>query len=77
MNDPIEIVVNDKMQTDYRYILIQKTGAQFDPVFTPYYSPQQMLEMGAFEGVTSTIAPMNSQQNGLKMPRSAQSPIRP
>ena len=50
MNDPREIVVNDKMQTDYRYILTAKAGAQFDPVFTPYFSPQQMLEMGVFEG---------------------------
>jgi len=50
MNERTEIVVNDKMQTDYRYRLIEKAGAQFDPNFTPYYTPQQMLEMGVFEG---------------------------
>jgi hypothetical protein len=50
MNERTEIVVNDKMQTDYRYRLSEKAGAQFDPNFTPYYTPQQMLEMGVFEG---------------------------
>lgn len=50
MNNHREIVVNDKMQTDYRYILTAKAGAQFHPNFTPYYAPQQMLEMGVFEG---------------------------
>jgi len=50
MNERREITVNDKMQTDYRYILSESAGAEFDLDFIPHYSPQQMLEMGVFEG---------------------------
>jgi hypothetical protein len=44
------ITVQDKMQSDYRYELTAPTGKDFASDFTPFYSPQQMLEMGVFEG---------------------------
>jgi hypothetical protein len=50
MSFQTEIVVNDRMQTGYRYILFAPEGEQFEPDFKPYYSPQKMLEMGVFEG---------------------------
>jgi len=45
-----EVVVNDKMQTEYCYRLSAPTGGDFATGFTPFYTPQQMLEMGVFEG---------------------------
>jgi len=44
------IEVNDKMQTGYRYHLVAPVGESFAEEFQPYFSPQQMLEMGVFEG---------------------------
>ncbi len=42
--------VDDRMQTGYSYRLSAPTGRSFDPGFDPYFTPQQMLEMGVFEG---------------------------
>jgi hypothetical protein len=44
------IEVNDRMQTDYRYQLTAPVGQAFRQDFTPYFTPQQMLNMGVFEG---------------------------
>ena len=44
------IKVDDKMQSGYRYELVAPPGKDFDDRFQPYFSPQQMLEMGIFEG---------------------------
>lgn len=44
------IVVNDKMQTNYRYLLSEPVGQNFDPEFKPELTPKQMLEMGVFGG---------------------------
>ena len=44
------IVVNDRMQSGYKYILSSAEGAEFDEGFTPFHSPQKMLELGVFEG---------------------------
>lgn len=44
------IIVNDKMQRDYSYRLDAATGEDFALGFNPCFSPQQMLEMGIFEG---------------------------
>ena len=46
-----EIIVNDKMQKYYKYMLTCKEGAQFDPQFRPDLSPKEMLELGIFGGV--------------------------
>lgn len=50
MTNRAEIVVNDRMQTGYRYCLTAAAGEEFDPGFAPHYSPREMLEMGVFEG---------------------------
>tara|TARA_B110001454_G_C12596394_1_gene382539 strand:+ start:355 stop:861 length:507 start_codon:yes stop_codon:yes gene_type:complete len=44
------MTVNDSMQQGYSYALTAPEGKDFDPGFTPHYSPQEMLEMGVFEG---------------------------
>ncbi len=45
-----EIIVNDKMQRNYRYLLQEPIGENFDNNFLPELSPMQMLQMGIFEG---------------------------
>jgi hypothetical protein len=44
------IVVNDLMQKDYKYILTEPEGKNFDSEFKPDLSPKQMLELGVFGG---------------------------
>ncbi len=45
-----EIIVNDRMQQNYRYLLTRPTGRCFDPEFTPDLTPPQMLRLGVFGG---------------------------
>ena len=49
--EKIIIVVNDRMQTGYRYELAAAAGKDFDPEFKPELTPKQMLKMGIFGGV--------------------------
>ena len=44
------VLVNDKMQKGYRYILTKPKGMNFDLEFKPDLTPKQMLEMGVFGG---------------------------
>ena len=44
------VIVNDKMQKNYEYELVEKAGCNFDFDFKPELTPKQMLEFGAFEG---------------------------
>jgi hypothetical protein len=44
------VVVNDKMQKNYSYELVEPEGKNFDPGFKPELSPKQMLELGVFGG---------------------------
>ncbi|MDH3235274.1 MAG: hypothetical protein OEQ29_17275 [Alphaproteobacteria bacterium] len=44
------VVVNDRMQSGYRYEIVARTGRDFAPEFEPHFSPQEMLELGVFEG---------------------------
>jgi len=44
------VVVNDKMQKNYRYLLSEPTGKNFRSDFKPDLSPKQMLELGVFGG---------------------------
>jgi hypothetical protein len=44
------VKVNDKMQTDYKYELVEAPGQNFDDEFKPELTPQQMLELGVFGG---------------------------
>lgn len=47
---PQEIIVNDRMQKNYRYLLTQPVGKNFDSDFTPDLSPPEMLVLGVFGG---------------------------
>ena len=44
------VVVNDKMQKDYRYQLSAPAGRNFDPEFMPELTPRQILRLGVFCG---------------------------
>lgn len=44
------IVVNDKVQKNYIYVLTSPIGRSFDPRFKPDLTPKQMLELGSFGG---------------------------
>ena len=48
--NPLTVVVNDRMQRDYRYVLTEPAGRNFDPRFRPDLTPKQMLKMGVFGG---------------------------
>jgi hypothetical protein len=45
-----KIIVNDRMQKNYTYERIEKAGTNFDPLFRPDLTPQEMLELGVFGG---------------------------
>jgi len=47
---PVWVVVNDRMQTGYRYQRIAPMGESFDTVFRPDLTPKQMLSLGVFGG---------------------------
>jgi hypothetical protein len=44
------VIVNDLMQSGYRYTLSQPSGRNFHPEFRPDLTPKQMLELGVFGG---------------------------
>jgi len=44
------VVVNDKMQSNYVYYLVEPVGKNFAADFDPDLSPKQMLGMGVFGG---------------------------
>ena len=44
------VIVNDRMQRGYRYVLVAPTGRNFDPEFRPELSPPEMLRLGVFGG---------------------------
>ena len=44
------VIVNDKMQSNYRYALTEPTGKNFDVEFKPELTPKEMLELGIFGG---------------------------
>ncbi len=50
MDRPLATVVNDKMQTGYRYGLTDSAGRNFHADFRPDLTPQEMLELGIFGG---------------------------
>ena len=45
------VIVNDRMQRGYRYVLVAPTGRKFDPDFRPELSPPEMLRLGIFGGM--------------------------
>ncbi|MEP7163008.1 MAG: hypothetical protein ABI747_04595 [Candidatus Moraniibacteriota bacterium] len=44
------VVVHDRMQKHYRYLLSEKPGKNFHPDFQPDLTPKQMLTLGVFGG---------------------------
>lgn len=44
------IVVNDRMQRNYRYELTEPAGRNFDPDFHPELTPGELLRLGVFGG---------------------------
>src|SRR5215472_12054931 len=44
------VTVNDLMQKNYRYDLIEPSGRNFDPRFRPELTPAEMLRLGVFSG---------------------------
>ena len=44
------VVVNDKMQTGYVYLLNENIGQNFHEEFKPELTPKQMLKLGVFGG---------------------------
>jgi hypothetical protein len=63
------ITVNDRMQRDYRYELVEPVGRNFDPEFKPDLTPAEMLCVGVFGGkYMIPIAAMSSPRAGSSMP---------
>jgi hypothetical protein len=60
------VIVNDKMQQDYRYYLDEPIGKNFDPEFKPELTPQQMLELGVFGGLYMTDCTNEFPKNWFK-----------
>jgi len=50
------VVVNDRMQRNYRYRLTAPAGRDFDPGFKPELTPKEMLRLGIFGGKYMTDA---------------------
>jgi len=46
----VEMLVNDRMQKDYRYERSAPAGRDFDPEFKPQLTPKEMLALGVFGG---------------------------
>ncbi len=44
------IIVNDRMQSNYRYELTEPVGRNFHVDFKPELTPKKMLELGVFGG---------------------------
>jgi hypothetical protein len=44
------VVVNDRMQSSYSYLLTEPMGRNFDPEFRPDLTPKEMLALGVFGG---------------------------
>jgi len=47
---PREVIVHDRMQQGYRYLLTEPMGEGFHPGFLPELAPDEMLTLGVFGG---------------------------
>ena len=50
MKRTIVVIVNDRMQTNYRYELTEPVGENLHSEFKPELTPKEMLELGIFGG---------------------------
>jgi hypothetical protein len=48
--NPKEVIVNDRMQQGYSYLVTEPVGRNFRADFDPELTPREMLEMGIFGG---------------------------
>jgi len=46
--EPQKVIVNDRMQSDYKYFLVEPIGRNFHAEFKPELTPKQMLGLGIF-----------------------------
>ncbi len=44
------VTVCDQMQKGYQYTISESVGENFAPTFNPFFSPEEMLKLGIFEG---------------------------
>lgn len=61
-----QIIVNDKMQNNYRYILNESIGQNFDSEFKPELTPKEMLKLGIFGGKYMTDCRAEFPQNWFR-----------
>ena len=47
---PRRVVVSDRMQRGYVYLLTEPPGGNFDPQFRPQLTPAELLKIGVFGG---------------------------
>src|SRR5947209_2771603 len=50
LSKPRLVVVNDSIQHNYRYQLVEPVGRNFDDGFAPELTPAEMLALGVFGG---------------------------
>jgi len=50
MRTPRRVVVNDRMQQGYAYLLTEPTGRNYDEGFEPELTPPELLALGVFGG---------------------------
>ena len=70
------VLVNDRMQQGYSYVLTAPEGMDFDPAFTPELSPPQMLELGVFCGKYMTDCGEEFPQSRACAPGSTRQAVR-
>jgi hypothetical protein len=46
----VKVVVNDRMQSGYAYLLTEPEGERFHPDFRPDLTPKELLTLGIFGG---------------------------
>ena len=47
---PVVVQVNDKIQENYYYLLVEEEGQNFAEEFQPDLTPAEMLQLGVFDG---------------------------
>ena len=50
-----KIIASNRFQKNYIYYLTQSIGSHFHPNFKPEMTPKQMLEIGIFDGMYTSV----------------------